>query len=152
MKQCHTIKKKIVDYLDSICFFKNSSCSDLIIMRKGKRRKQKQKTKTLDLVDNSFLEMFVSKRKCYSRFSHKFCGMKTLPLFQVFMLPLTGLPFHFHRSYQSFCVTAWSVTSLGVLQITFVYFWVLVLCLYTEMAEHEPVSLRANLQNYLCHL
>lgn len=41
MKQCHTIKKKIVDYLDSICFFKNSSCSDLIIMRKGKRRKQK---------------------------------------------------------------------------------------------------------------
>lgn len=96
--------------------------------------------------------MFVSKRKCYSRFSHKFCGMKTLPLFQVFMLPLTGLPFHFHRSYQSFCVTTWSVTSLGVLQITFVYFWVLVLCLYTEMAENEPVSLRANLQNYLCHL
>lgn len=96
--------------------------------------------------------MFVSKRKCYNGFSHKFCGMKSLPLFQVYMLPLNGLPFHFHRSYQSFCVTAWSVTPLGVLQIAFVFFWVLFLCLYTEMAEHEPVSLRANLQKYLCHL
>lgn len=75
-----------------------------------------------------------------------------LNLFKVLEPSLSGLTFHFHGSVRHSCVTSWSCIPLGVLKITFVFFWVLFLCPYAEREKHKLVSVCSNLPKCLCHL